>query len=150
MRRADREISHEEAERLLAGGEYGVLSTVDKDGQPYGVPLNYVYRDGCIYFHSAPAGHKLDNIADNAKVSFCVIGATELLPAKFSTRYESVIAFGVASDATDAERDDALLWLVEKYSPGYIAEGKKYIGSSGKDTRVVKVEIGNISGKARR
>ena len=40
MRRKDREISEEEACQLLATGEYGVLSTVGSDGEPYGVPLS--------------------------------------------------------------------------------------------------------------
>ncbi len=56
MRRKDRETSEEEACQLLAAGEYGVLSTVGADGEPYGVPLSYVYRDGEIFFHSAPEG----------------------------------------------------------------------------------------------
>ena len=53
MRRKDKEIGTDEAINLLAGCEYGVLSTVDSDGQPYGVPLNYAYKDNCIYFHKS-------------------------------------------------------------------------------------------------
>ena len=44
LRRKDRGISHQEAVELLDKVEYGVLSTVDKNGQPYGVPLSYVYK----------------------------------------------------------------------------------------------------------
>jgi nitroimidazol reductase NimA-like FMN-containing flavoprotein (pyridoxamine 5'-phosphate oxidase superfamily) len=40
MRRKDRELSAEEAGRILAKGEFGVLSTVGTDGQPYGIPLS--------------------------------------------------------------------------------------------------------------
>ncbi len=56
MRRIDREISEHEAVELLHKAEYGVLSTVDKSGQPYGVPLSYVYKDNAIYFHCAVDG----------------------------------------------------------------------------------------------
>ncbi len=49
-----------------------------------------------IYFHCAPEGHKLENLSGNNKVSFCVVGKTQVLPDKFATNYESVIVFGTA------------------------------------------------------
>ncbi len=150
MRRKDRAMGRREAEELLAGGEYGVLSTVDDDGLPYGVPLSYAYRDDTLYFHSALSGHKLDNILANPRVSFCVVGRTRVLQAKFSTEYESVIAFGTASQVTGEEKDEALRLLVEKYSPDFVEDGLAYIRKDGRITRVVKVSIDRISGKARR
>ena len=60
IRRKDRALDASAAKRLLAHGEYGILSTVDADGQPCGVPLNYVYRNDAIYFHCAHAGHKIE------------------------------------------------------------------------------------------
>jgi nitroimidazol reductase NimA-like FMN-containing flavoprotein (pyridoxamine 5'-phosphate oxidase superfamily) len=150
LRRKDRAMPASKAEDLLVRGEYGVLSTVGADGQPYGVPLSYVYQNGCIYFHSALEGHKLDNMAENPKVSFCVVGRTRILPDRFATDYESVLAFGVASEVWGGERQSALLGLLEKYSPAYIEEGKRYIDQKEKVTRVMKIEIGHISGKARR
>lgn len=149
LRRKDRAMPASNAEDLLVRGEYGVLSTVGADGQPYGVPLNYVYQNGCIYFHSALEGHKLDNMAENPKVSFCVVGRTRILPDRFATDYESVVAFGVASEVWEGERQSALLGLLEKYSPAYIEEGKRYIDQKEKVTRVMKIEIDHISGKAR-
>jgi len=150
IRRSDREISAPEAKALLAGGEYGVLSTVDVDGQPYGVPLSYVYRNDRIYFHCALEGHKLDNIAANPRVSFCVVGRTKVLPEQFATEYESAVAFGVAAEVQGAERHDALRWLLEKYSPRFVEEGKRYMLQKDRLTRVVRIEITHISGKARR
>lgn len=49
----DRQLSDEVAYALLKGGEYGVLSTVDEDGQPYGVPVSYALEGNLIYFHCA-------------------------------------------------------------------------------------------------
>jgi nitroimidazol reductase NimA-like FMN-containing flavoprotein (pyridoxamine 5'-phosphate oxidase superfamily) len=126
------------------------LSTVGADGQPYGMPLSYVYKDKTIYFHCALSGHKLDNIEHNPKVSLCVVGTTKVLPDKFATEYESAVAFGVASEIQGAERQDALLWLLEKYCPDYIAEGRQYIEQKGQAMKVFKIEISHISGKARR
>jgi nitroimidazol reductase NimA-like FMN-containing flavoprotein (pyridoxamine 5'-phosphate oxidase superfamily) len=150
IRRSDREITFQEARAILDKGEYGILSTVDKDGQPYGVPLSYVYKNDGIYFHCAISGHKLDNIEHNEKVSFCVVGNTKVLPDKFATDYESSVVFGVVSEVSGTERHDALLWLLEKYCSDFIKEGKLYIEQKDKATKVVKIEISHISGKARR
>ena len=147
MRRKDKKIGNDEAIKLLVECEYGTLSTADKDGQPYGVPLNYVYKNNCIYFHCALIGHKIDNIANNPKVSFCVVGDTKVLPAEFSTHYVSTIAFGMASEAQGTERYNALIWLLEKYSADFMAEGKEYIKKMDKATKVIKIEIEYLSGK---
>lgn len=150
IRRKDREIGTDEAINLLTKCEYGILSSIGSDGQPYGVPLSYVYKENCIYFHCARVGHKLENIENNPKVSFCVVGNTNILPADFATEYESVIAFGVASEIQGAEWKNALLWILEKYSPEFIEEGKSYIEEKSKATKVIKIEIEHISGKARK
>jgi len=147
MRRKDKEIGTDEAINLLTECEYGVLSTAGNDGQPYGVPLNYAYKDNCIYFHCALTGHKIDNIDDNPKVSFCTVGNTEVLPSQFSTNYVSAVAFGVASEVQGAERYNTLVLLLEKFSPGFMEEGKKYIEKLDKVTKVIKIEIQHISGK---
>jgi nitroimidazol reductase NimA-like FMN-containing flavoprotein (pyridoxamine 5'-phosphate oxidase superfamily) len=56
-------MKHREARGILNKGEYGVLSTVSAEGQPYGTPLNYCLIDDSIYFHCATEGHKLKNLA---------------------------------------------------------------------------------------
>jgi uncharacterized protein len=150
IRRSDREITIQEARAILDRAEYGVLSTAGTDGQPYGVPLSYVFKNDGIYFHCALSGQKLDNIENNAKVSFCVVGNTKVLPDKFATEYESAVAFGVASEVNGTERHSALVWLLEKYCPDFVEEGKLYIEQKGKGTKVFKIEINHISGKGRR
>jgi hypothetical protein len=147
MRRKDKEIGTDEAIKLLAECEYGVLSTVDNDGQPYGLPLNYAYKDNCIYFHCALTGHKIDNIDSNPKVSFCAVGDTKVLPSEFSTDYVSAVAFGVASEMQGTERYNALVLLLEKFAPDFMEEGRKYIEKLDKVTKVIKIEIQHISGK---
>ncbi len=150
VRRKDREINFEATTRLLAQGEYGFLATASPDGQAYGVPLNYVFKDDRLYFHCALEGHKLDNIKANNKVSFCVVGKTRVLPDKFSTEYESAIAFGTASEVQGEERHDALLSILEKYSPDFMEEGKKAIAKYDDKTRIIKITINHLTGKARK
>ena len=147
IRRKDKEIGRDEAVNLLRTCAYGILSTADNDGQPYGVPLNYVYKDNCIYFHCALNGHKIENIHENPKVSFCVVGDTNELPSEFSPSYVSAIAFGIASEVLGTERYNALIGLLEKFSPEFMDEGKKYIEKLDKATRVIRIEVQHIRGK---
>jgi nitroimidazol reductase NimA-like FMN-containing flavoprotein (pyridoxamine 5'-phosphate oxidase superfamily) len=150
VRRKDREISIEMATQLLAEGEYGFLATVGADGQAYGVPLNYVFKNNCLYFHCALEGHKLDNIRANNKVSFCVVGRAKVIPEKFTTAYESAVAFGTASEVQGNEKHEAMLSLLEKYSHEFMEEGKKTIDKYIKITTVIKIDIRHITGKARK
>ncbi|MFA6690919.1 MAG: pyridoxamine 5'-phosphate oxidase family protein [Saccharofermentanales bacterium] len=150
LRRTDRAITEAEARELLKRGEYGVLSTCGPDGQPYGVPLSYCVLDNALYVHCAPEGHKLANMTANNLVSFCVVGTTELLPERFSTRYESVIVSGRAEEVFAGEKQRALEGLVAKYSPAFRDEGTRYIAAMSDRTRTFRITIDSISGKARR
>ena len=150
MRRKDRQIGTEAALEILKNGEYGVLSTVGENGYAYGIPLSYTYTDNKIYFHCAKEGTKLDNIKFSNKVSFCVVGKTEVLPCKFSTNYESVVVFGDAFETEGEEKIKGLMDVVKKYSPGFIVEGEKYLEASAHETTVVRIDIKHLTGKARK
>lgn len=149
MRRQDRKTSEEQAYRILEAGEYGVLSTTCSNGYAYGVPLSYAYHNGNIYFHCAVEGQKLDNIKFNNKVSFCVVGKTEVLPGNFSTKYESAIVFGKASEVFDDEKKEALVAILRKYSPQFMEKGMEYIKNDSSKAKVIKIEIEHIAGKSR-
>lgn len=150
MRRADRKITDEETRALLEKGEYGVLSTCSTAAIPYGIPLSYCVLDDSLYFHCALEGRKLDNILENPRASFCVVEGVELLPEKFSTRYESVVVSGTVSEAFDAKKQQALEAIIRKYSSAYLVEGHDYIRKMSRKTRVFGIRIETISGKARK
>jgi uncharacterized protein len=149
MRRIERQMTVDEAIILLKAGEYGILSTSGKDNIPYGVPISYILKDNAIYFHCALDGSKLDKISENPRVCFTIVGKTKVLPDKFSTEYESVIAFGSASIANTMEKKMALLEIIKKYSPDFIEEGNLYIEKAQDKTIVVKIEIEELTGKHR-
>ena len=150
MRREDRRISELEAVAILEQGAWGVLSTASKAQGPYGVPLSYCYFNNSLYFHCAQAGRKLDDIREDERVSFCVVGRTQTLPEKFSMSYESVIVSGVASECIGDEKLNALDELIRKYSPDHLEAGFKYARDRGDRAKVYKIAIHNICGKARR
>lgn len=150
MRREDRQITEEEALAILRQGEWGVLSTASKAQGPYGVPLSYCCLNGALYFHCAQVGRKLDDIREDERVSFCVVGKTRTLPEKFSMSYESVIVSGVAAECMGDEKATALDELIRKYSPDHLEAGFKYARESGHKAKVYKIVIHDICGKARR
>ena len=89
MRRKERQITGEETEEILKNGEYGIFSSVGEDGYPYGVPVNYIFYNGRIYFHcAAQVGKKLDNLKFSDKACFTVVAQAEVFPQELSTRYQ--------------------------------------------------------------
>lgn len=148
MRRNKQLLSEEETIAILARRMNGVLAVTGDDQYPYAVPLSYVYADGKIYFHCARQGHKLDGIAANDKVSFCVIDKDENVPHEFTSYFRSVIVFGRARVLTaDEEKRHALECIVSKYSPGLTEEGKREIEKGWKAVCTVEIEIEHMTGK---
>ena len=149
MRRSDREKGPDDITRILLNGEYGVLSTIGENGYPYSTPISYTYLNDSIYFHSARVGEKLDNIAYNEKVCFCVVGRAEVLPKEFSTEYESVVVFGKASVVEDEEKRNVFISLIDKYSKDYMKEGLAYLDRAIANTTVIKITVDRITAKGR-
>ena len=151
LRRQDRRLDDDAAMALLKRGEYGILSTSGKDNRPYGIPVNYVVMEDHIFFHCATEGQKLENITANQGVSFCVVGRTELIPEKFSTRYESVVVSGQATIVDDPDlKTNVLEALVTKYAPDHLVAGQAYIETLMDKTAVVRISIDHLAGKARK
>lgn len=147
MRRKDRQCDELTARTILANAEYGVFSTVDKDGYPYGVPVNYVVEGNKIYFHCAfNTGHKQENLNFSNKVCFTAVESSEVDPQKRSTRYRSAIAFGTAKRMTD-DRRHALELLLDKYCADYKEDGLEEINQLYDKTDVIEITIEKITGK---
>lgn len=149
MRRKKQVLTTEECEKILQEGTSGVLAMDGDDGYPYAVPMSYVACKDKIYFHCAKAGHKLDAIARNEKVSFCVIGQDQIMPEKYTTHYKSVIAFGrIRILEDDGEKRAAMEKLGIKYAPENTAEKlQKEIDGFWKPLCVLEMSIEYMSGK---
>ena len=154
IRRQDRILDDTRAIELLQSAEYGFLSLgKNLNGYAYGVPMSFAYNetDDALYFHCALEGQKLDNLKQNNKVSFCVVGNTKPVSEKFSTLYESVMVFGIAEIIqTEEDKRFALRKLLEKYSPNHLEMGEKYINSSLNRTLTFKLNIEHLSAKAKK
>lgn len=148
VRRQNRLMEQSDALRLLADGEYGVLSTV-VDGKAYGVPMSYVWdAQDSIYFHCAQQGEKMKCIGGS--VSFAVVGHTRVLSAQFSTEYESIIAKGVIVQVlSEVEKMRALELILDKYSPDDKTAGMEYARRAIEKTAILRLDIESMSGKIR-
>ncbi len=150
MRRSEREIGTDKAIEILCKCDYGVLSVIGDSGYPYGVPINYAYVDGKLYFHStSEESHKLDAIRQNSKVCFTVVAKHDIVLDELSTNYQSVVVFGRARIIDEpCERAAAMGKMMS-----VLGRGTKYAAEHGCGaTAYVMVEITpeHISGKARR
>ena len=151
MRRRERELTSAEAWALFAQAEFGVLATVGYDGWPYAVPVNHVLVDGALFLHSATEGHKLDNLAGDARVSYCVVTQAEVLPEELSTRYQSAIVFGRAVQVHDqAARVAALQAIGQRFAAQHPEKVREEIAKNLARVTVFRIEIERITGKARR
>jgi uncharacterized protein len=148
MRRKRQALSLEESIVVLNEGTAGVLAVSGDDDYPYAVPLSYVYCDSRIYFHSASLGHKLDAIARNQKVSFCVIDQDNVVPQEYTTYFRSVIVFGKARILdNDDEKRSALEKLAAKYSPDHEQGRLREIDKQFSQVCLVELAIEHITGK---
>lgn len=148
MRRSKQQVPQEEALHTLSTATSGVLSLVDVDARPYGVPMSFVY-DGqhqSIYFHCALSGRKIDSIRNNPHSCFTIIDQDEIHPDEFTTYFKSVIAEGTITILQDKEQMiEGLRLLSKKYSPGIDCGSE--IGKSIDRVLVLKMQIESITGK---
>ena len=106
MRRYKQQISGEECIRILQEEKRGILSVHGEDGYPYGIPMNHWYNpeDGKLYFHGAKTGHKIDAIAKDNRVGYCVHDAGYRKEGEWALNISSVVVFGRISPVTDEEK----------------------------------------------
>ena len=94
LARKKQALSQEECIDILKREPRGVLSVLGDDGYPYGMPMNFLYDNGKIYFHSGKKGHKVDAISRENKVSFCVFDGGYRNEGEWALNISSVIIFG--------------------------------------------------------
>ena len=150
MRRAYQEVCEpSRLESWLGEALVGRLATVDEDGFPVIKPVNFVYSDGRIYFHSASEGEKLDDIRRCERVGFEIdrlIAIAEPTERGCQTHafYQSIVIRGRARILEDpGDKEAALRLLVRKYAPAMTATPLQGVES----TAVVEIAVERMTGK---
>lgn len=151
MRRKDRKLDEQVAVSLLEHCEYAVLSTIGEDGNPYGIPISPVLEGKNLYFHCALEGTKLQNIRNHPAVCITCVGETRLVPEKFTTEYQSAIAFGTASMVEDEEEKVRILYLLcQKYAASNLDAFDREVKRSLHRIGICKIAITEWSAKGKR
>lgn len=119
--------SKEKIKEFLDKEHVGRIATIDSNGYPQVIPMNFVFLNDEIYMHSHTKGEKLDNVSRNDKVGFEVDRELEFLPSYFEdpsdasladTLYISVVIKGKGKIVKDKqEKTNALNGLMKKYQP---------------------------------
>ena len=142
---------------FLSSQQTGRISSIDENGFPQIIPMNFVFINDAVYMHSHIRGEKLDNIRRNQKVGFEVDKSLEFLPSYFSdpadasladTLYISVVIKGNASIVSDKEeKTNALNGLMKKYQPEGGYEPIKPDMDVLKEVEVIKIIPESLRGK---
>jgi len=119
--------SYDKIKEFLNVEHVGRVASIDENGFPQIIPMNFVFLNDAVYMHSHVKGEKLDNISRNNKVGFEADRELEFLPSYFEdphnasladTLYISVVIKGMASFVSDREEKTlALNGLMKKYQP---------------------------------
>ena len=149
--------SKERIIEFLSSQQTGRISSIDENGFPQIIPMNFVFINDAVYIHSHIRGEKLDNIRRNQKVGFEVDKSLEFLPSYFSdptdasladTLYISVVIKGNASIVSDKkEKTNALNGLMKKYQPEGGYEPIKPDMDVLKEVEVIKIIPESLKGK---
>jgi uncharacterized protein len=148
MRRKEKEITDPaEIESIVCEAPVCRIGLCDRD-QPYVVPVCFGYREGCLFFHSAHEGRKIDMLRKNPLVCFEVDvpgGLTGTGPlCDRGIQYRSVIGFGVAEFLVDPEEKRAGLTCIVAH---YMDEPAIFPENAVNSVTVIRVKITSMTGK---
>ena len=148
MNRKDREIKDIQKIEEILNRANVMRMAVCENNLPYIIPLNFGYKDKCIYIHSSKKGMKIDILKKNNNVSFEVDGDHELVLSDkacgFSMKYTSVVGFGKAYFISDLnEKKQALDTIMSHYSKGYFDYSSEKI----EKICIIRIDIESMTGK---
>ena len=147
LRRFKQAATPQECDAVLSSAWRGILAVHGENGYPYGLPVNFLYLDGKIYFHCANAGHKLDAVRANEKVCFTVLSEPIKNPGEWWNCFTSVICFGHIFEVTDEQEKDRLLRAIgAKFFPEeYDLDGDMV--KNARNALILEITIDHMSGK---
>src|SRR5215218_3714354 len=142
---------------FLNGQPVGRIASLDSNGYPQVIPMNFVFHNAVVYMHSHPFGEKLDNIRRNPNVGFEVDQHICFLPSYYfhpsdasqaDTLYISIVIKGNASIVEDnKEKASALNALMKKYQKEGRYQTLHPYMSSVNEVTVIKIVPKEMRGK---
>ena len=136
-----RHLTDNEAREMLTQGSLGRLGCVDQ-GEPYVVPINYVFDGSFIYSHSLP-GRKIDALRAHPRTCLQV----DLIESDLEWR--SVIAFGAFEEMqTMSDRRAILSKLLSRFPKLTPVESVLAQDAAAPDTIAFRIRVDRITGVA--
>lgn len=170
MRRKDRQMCRDFALKIIDESAYGVLGLGGNN--PYTLPLSIIRKGDYLYFHSAKAGRKVDQIKDGDLVSVTFVGHVQVprlysrdqieahiktgnfskIGSKiYTTEFESAHVSGKIYQVNDDEVKKEILYnIAEKYTKDLADLSPGFIEASLDRTALYKIEILELNGKRKK
>jgi len=148
--RKGQQLTEDECINILKTEKRGVLSVNGDNDYPYGMPMNHYYNeeDGKIYFHCSKAGHRVDSLKKDGKVSFCVYDNGYRNEGEWALNIKSVIVFGKIEIIDDLNK---IIDITEKLSYKFTDDSsyiKNEIRQYAQNTLLLALAPEHICGKS--
>jgi nitroimidazol reductase NimA-like FMN-containing flavoprotein (pyridoxamine 5'-phosphate oxidase superfamily)/ADP-ribose pyrophosphatase YjhB (NUDIX family) len=149
MRRKEKEITSREVIDEILGRAVVCRLALNDEGSPHLIPVNFGYDRNVLYFHSAPAGRKIELISKEPRATFEVTDFHRIitgdLACGWTTEYRSVIGTGKIEIVTENDVKRQGLDIIMRQ---HGMEGP-YSYSEGSLNRMVvlKLVIDSVTGK---
>jgi nitroimidazol reductase NimA-like FMN-containing flavoprotein (pyridoxamine 5'-phosphate oxidase superfamily) len=136
-----RPLTDHESQALLLEGRLGRLGCI-ANGEPYVIPINYVFEDGFIYSHSLP-GRKIDAL--HAQPRACL----QVDMIESDVEWRSVIAYGTFEEVKlPSERIGILGKLLSRFPKLTPVESVVAQDAAAPDPVVFRIRVDRITGVA--
>jgi nitroimidazol reductase NimA-like FMN-containing flavoprotein (pyridoxamine 5'-phosphate oxidase superfamily) len=135
------ELNEEVSQKFLEKHSIGRLGCILETGEPYVVPVAYIFEEGDVYVHSLP-GQKISALRKNPKVCLQI---NEISEDGFE--WKSVIAFGEFEEIKDKDKKTSVLFeFYEKFPQFTPVEAKFDAETSIKKVIVFRININRLTG----
>ncbi|MDR2120411.1 MAG: pyridoxamine 5'-phosphate oxidase family protein [Tannerella sp.] len=124
------------------------VGMADTDGIPYVLPMNFGYREGVVFLHSAQEGSHVDILHRNPHVCVVFTSENELVcqhpdvACSYRMRSETVIGWGKVVFEEDFDRKtEALDILMKQYSDRQF----RYSEPAVVNTKIWRIELKKVT-----
>lgn len=132
-------LTYDETRAVLRDGRVGRLGCV-VEGEPYVVPINYVFEEKRIYAHSMP-GRKIEALRTNP------LTCLQVDEVRDEYHWRSAIAFGRYEEVTDpTEKRSALRALLARYPHLTPVEATQKRAQEGPPVIVFRIVVTRVTG----
>ena len=140
-----------EIDAIIAKCDICFVGFADTDGTPYVLPMNFGYKDGTVYLHSAQQGRSIDIVSRNPKVCITFSADHALVfqhpqvACSYRMRSTSVIGWGSVVYEEDLDKKREALDIIMKQ---YVEREFVYSDPAVRNVKIWKVELEQVTCKA--